>query len=493
MNESLISPFNITHPTAIQTSLYALGSFARFDPSGRFVGVGRYDGVATIWDLETKSSILWLDGHVKAVTSLDWSRHSRYVLTSSKDWNVIIWDLSSPCDPLQRHATIRFDSPVSSASFHPRNCQIVLALLNTGEVWLVDLRKNHRARVELYEPDNDEEANEQSSRRYAITAARFDPSGRYVFAGTSGGYILVFNTRTKTMIARHRIAGGCGSIKGLDFAKNGRRLVTNSSDRTLRQFSLPTYPPSAFDEHTGRDSNFVEQELEPTHRFNDPINKTAWHAVSYSPDGEWLAGGAADAANHKIYIWDISNDGIFASTLDGGREPLAHLHWHPNKASIASTTNQGNILIWHSPNPERWGAFAGGFEEVDENVEYEEREDEFDIEDEAEILRRKKEAEQEDVDIDTIEGEGGEEGVVNGVAGIGVAPKLNGGLVNGTHINGSGVAVAVGEGAGMGVGTGVGAAGDEDGRWADEDADDDDVGWRMKVLMEDDDERDRNI
>ena len=46
---------------------------------------------------------------------------------------------------------------------------------------------------------------------------------------------------------------------------------------------------------------------------------------------------------------------------------------------IASTTNQGNILLWHCPVPERWGAFAGGFEEVDENVEYEEHEDEFDI------------------------------------------------------------------------------------------------------------------
>lgn len=101
--------------------------------------------------------------------------------------------------------------------------------------------------------------------------------------------------------------------------------------------------------------------------------------MSYSPDGEWLAGGAADAAMHKIYIWDIQNDGQFATALDGGREPLIHVHWHPSKSSIASTTNQGNILIWHSPNPERWGAFAGGFEEVDENVEYEEREDEFDI------------------------------------------------------------------------------------------------------------------
>ena len=53
--------------------------------------------------------------------------------------------------------------------------------------------------------------------------------------------------------------------------------------------------------------------------------------------------------------------------------------WHPSKPAIVSTTNHGNILIWHCPSPERWGAFAGGFEEVDENVEYEEREDEFDI------------------------------------------------------------------------------------------------------------------
>lgn len=48
--------------------------------------------------------------------------------------------------------------------------------------------------------------------------------------------------------------------------------------------------------------------------------------MSYSPDGEWLAGGAADQATHKIYIWDLSNDGQFASALEGGREPLIDMH-----------------------------------------------------------------------------------------------------------------------------------------------------------------------
>src|ERR1700722_20323992 len=41
--------------------------------------------------------------------------------------------------------------------------------------------------------------------------------------------------------------------------------------------------------------------------------------------GVWQI-GAADPAAHKIYIWDLSNDGQLSSTLDGGRVPLIHVH-----------------------------------------------------------------------------------------------------------------------------------------------------------------------
>ena len=33
----------------------------------------------------------------------------------------------------------------------------------------------------------------------AFTVVRFDPTGRYVFVGTSNGAILVFHSRTKTV------------------------------------------------------------------------------------------------------------------------------------------------------------------------------------------------------------------------------------------------------------------------------------------------------
>jgi len=39
----------------------------------------------------------------------------------------------------------------------------------------------------------------------------------------------------------------------------------------------------------------------------------------------------------------------------------------------------GLIHTWVTPIVENWAAYAPGFEELDENREYEEKEDEFDI------------------------------------------------------------------------------------------------------------------
>ncbi|KAI0751218.1 WD40 repeat-like protein [Daedaleopsis nitida] len=433
------------YPTAIQTSLDSLATLARYDPSGRFILAGRSDGLAVLWDLDTKGPVRWLDGHVKGITSIDWSQNSRYVVTSSKDWNVIVWDLTSDTDPPRRRNTLRYDAPVTSASFHPQNSKIMLVLMSSGEAYVEDFRKDHRGHFELCEVQDDSDDESQLLRsRSLYTVARFDPTGKHIFVGTTLGFLLVFNTRTKTMVARHKISGA-GVMRGIEFIASGRRIVTNSSDRVLRQFSLPVYPtPTA--EH-----EYIEQELEPTHRFHDPISKVSWHAMSYSPDGEWLAGGAADDAAHKIYIWDLAREGLLASTLDGGRELLTYVHWHPHKPSIASVTNQGNIFIWHCPTDERWGAFAGGFEEVDENVDYEEREDEFDIEDEADIARRKMLEEEEDVDI---------EGMIPALLdGAGDHPRQNG-------------------------------ENDEDTLWALDNPDDDIKGWKLEILIEDDKEND---
>ena len=55
----------------MQTSLQSQALFSKFDPTGRFVGAGSNDGTARVWDLDTKSTVRWLEGHVKGVTSME--------------------------------------------------------------------------------------------------------------------------------------------------------------------------------------------------------------------------------------------------------------------------------------------------------------------------------------------------------------------------------------------------------------------------------------
>lgn len=66
-----LDPFNITYPTAVQTSLPSQALQARFDPSGQYVATARNDGSAVIWDLQTHAAVRWLEGHVKGVTSVE--------------------------------------------------------------------------------------------------------------------------------------------------------------------------------------------------------------------------------------------------------------------------------------------------------------------------------------------------------------------------------------------------------------------------------------
>lgn len=55
-----------------------------------------------------------------------------------------------------------------------------------------------------------------------------------------------------------------------------------------------------------------------------------------------------------------------------------YIKWHPTKPQIVSLSAVGRIYRWEFKHKENWSAFAPGFEELDDNIEYQEREDEFD-------------------------------------------------------------------------------------------------------------------
>jgi COMPASS component SWD1 len=161
-------------------------------------------------------------------------------------------------------------------------------------------------------------------------------------------------------------------------------LALNSNDRTIRVFHVDAASPTG-------------APLIPIQRFQDLVNKTPWAGCGFSADGEYALGGAANKASHQLFIW-YKTTGTLAKTLEGPPDPLVDFcvrrrllgltarpshrpfaQWHPTRPIVATATNVGVVHIWTVAVTERWAAYAPGFEELDENTEYAEREEEFDI------------------------------------------------------------------------------------------------------------------
>ncbi|KAG8681302.1 chromatin binding protein [Ceratobasidium sp. 394] len=381
MNAALLDPFGQDYPESVENTLDEYAVCARFNRTGRFIAAGRPDGKTSIWDLETKGVTQVLTGHVKTVMSVSWSRNSRYLLTSSRDWSCIIWDMSNG----ERQTTIRFDAPVLHASFHPKNSKIVLVTLQTHQTFLIDLRKGTRSQTELVDNAQTQAVVGNQKKMSAATAV-FSPDGKMVHVGTTSGVLATFNTRSKAMLSCTKVCGGNTAIKHIACDSSGKYLIVNSNDRMIRvlEIAAQTY------------------DLELLHMFSDPISKTPWNGICFSGDGEYVVAGAGHKAGHTIYIWDRSS-GALIKILEGPTEPLVDADWHPFRPMLCSVASSGLIHIWKTTYSENWSAFAPGFEELEENVEYQEREDEFDVEDEFDALRRKRLEEEFEVDVETIE------------------------------------------------------------------------------------------
>ncbi|XP_070548679.1 retinoblastoma-binding protein 5-like isoform X2 [Ptychodera flava] len=341
-----------------------------FNKRGTLLAVGCNDGRIVLWDFLTRGIAKIISAHVHPVCSLSWSRNGHKLLSASTDNMVCIWDvITGECD--QRY---RFPSPVLKVQFNPRNEKILLVCPMKQAPVVMEQNGSYN----VLPLDDDSDMN--------IVAA-FDRRGEHIYMGNAKGKICVIETKTSELVASFRVTTGTSNttaIKSIEFARRGNCFLVNSADRIIRVYEGGEVLAC------GKDG-----EPEPIQKLQDLVNRTPWKKCCFSGDGEYIVAGSA--RQHALYIWE-KGIGNLVKILHGTRgELLLDVVWHPVRPIIASVSS-GVVSVWAQNQVENWSAFAPDFKELDENVEYEEKESEFDIEDEDKSI-------EDPIDSNTLEDE----------------------------------------------------------------------------------------
>jgi COMPASS component SWD1 len=310
--------------------------------------------------------LIYNTGHIQPVTSVSWSKNGRLLLSSSTDWMVILYDVLEGTIKKK----FQFESLVLSTQMHPKlNDFCIVCVFNESPI-LLNLNTDERKILPETEDIENKLSidNKKLQKNPTGTIAVFNKQGNKIFIGNWNGVIIAFDMNLLQILYHFKVS--TAPIKSIQFSKSGKQFLVNSTDRIIRLYE-------------GEDSKTIARE------FQDPVNKVQWKKCCFSCDDDYIIAGSAQKSQHNIYIWNRES-GQLIKTLEGPKEAIIDLVWHPNRPIIVSIAQTGAAFIWASNYTENWSAFAPDFKELEENEEYIEKEDEFDIYSEEENNKKKK-------------------------------------------------------------------------------------------------------
>lgn len=388
-------PEKLTHTLEVPVAAVCV----KFSPRGDYLAVGCSNGGLIVYDMDSFNPIVMLGthsgAHTKSVQSICWSYDGRYIWSSGRDWYVKMWDLAQPSRCFLQY---KFDGPVWS-------CQVV-----RSDTCVVTVLEESYAYVLRYDGDSkafecyslSEDSDGSSEQGYTLVACPHPVEKSLIITGTSKGWIKAFQLfevssarQDIRCVFEEKIANA--NMKQVIISSSGGRIAINGSDRTIRQYQLAVQKgPDA--------SSSCTVSLELEHKYQDIINRLQWNTIFFSNyTGEYLAATAHGSSAHDLYLWE-TNSGTLVRVLEGADEELLDIDWNFYNMRIASNGfESGYVYMWSIVIPPKWSALAPDFEEVEENIDYREREDEFDVMDVNNHRQALVEAEEISIDLQTPE------------------------------------------------------------------------------------------
>lgn len=286
--------------------------------------------------------------------------------------------------------------------------------------WSESVRRTEREKVgklfylNLPPPPN----NEAHKQKYFVTTAALGKQGEMVFGATQCGKLLGWKIPTNWMEELQNTAHpplqqpmapddstslnspimtsaqvnlpnlqtptfcvdipGGSSIQQMVISRNGRLLLLNSSDGALRLYD--THELQMELTNLTKAKSTINVEVKPRFVFQDMVNNsTTWACCDFSGDGEYVVAGCngqPPGDHYELHLWNTSTGALLDQLEGPSGISVQSTSWHPTRSFIAVSTSDGLVDLW-GPRMD-WTAFAPDFQALPRNMEYIEKEDEFD-------------------------------------------------------------------------------------------------------------------
>ncbi len=286
-----------------------------FSPDGSRIATGSDDKSVKIWDLAAQEEILMLNGARRGITSVAFSPDGTWIAACGP-WDPIkVWDVNTGKEVLSLEKGSSPDLSVSHDGTMIAACLNEFATVynvKEGSIQRLSTTPRHNAWISAvsFSPDGTR----------ILTGCRdasirlWDPS---ILVRTSGLSVAVGVEMAWKEVAE--LHGHNGQVDSVSFSPDGQRVVTGSSDNTVRVWDL---------------ENGVE-----LFRFRGHTEGVS--SVAYSPGGTLIGSAGADA----IKLWDAVADQK-PLTLRGHTSWISDVAFSPDGTRIASSSDDGTVRVW---------------------------------------------------------------------------------------------------------------------------------------------------